>query len=219
VGYSPESNDVSTEAEESPLLRGVTKQRPVKTLQAGEDLACSDLYRVKISDSVVGVPSGVYESSINPFTNPYPVYSHTKIMTVLTQKSSLRGQSHIRSAFGYWQRVGVKIQEGRAICHSVFGKVYQIVLTTTPLAKSLSDELRKFIICYFILMTLSVTRAKWRRMSGSQWIMYYEGCGRKRLRPDLNYPSICQEENNKNISVGGRRPGRNQNWALTKYKS
>jgi hypothetical protein len=43
VGYSTDSNDVNTEAEESPLLRAVTKQRIVKTLQGGEDLACSDL--------------------------------------------------------------------------------------------------------------------------------------------------------------------------------
>jgi hypothetical protein len=43
VGYSPDSNDVSTEAEGSRFLRAVTKQRLVKTLQAGEDLACSDL--------------------------------------------------------------------------------------------------------------------------------------------------------------------------------
>jgi hypothetical protein len=43
VGYSPDSNDVSTEAEDSPLLRTVTKQRLMKTLQAGEDLTCSDL--------------------------------------------------------------------------------------------------------------------------------------------------------------------------------
>jgi hypothetical protein len=43
VGYSPESNEMNTEAEESPLLRAVTKQRLVKTLQAGEDLACTDL--------------------------------------------------------------------------------------------------------------------------------------------------------------------------------
>jgi hypothetical protein len=43
VGYLPDSNDVSTEAEESPLLGSVTKQRLMKTLQAGEDLACSDL--------------------------------------------------------------------------------------------------------------------------------------------------------------------------------
>jgi hypothetical protein len=37
VGYSPDSNDVSTEAEESPLFRTVTKQRVVKALQAGQD--------------------------------------------------------------------------------------------------------------------------------------------------------------------------------------
>jgi hypothetical protein len=41
MGYSSDSNDVSTEAEESPLPRAVTKQRLVKTLQAGEDLAGS----------------------------------------------------------------------------------------------------------------------------------------------------------------------------------
>jgi hypothetical protein len=43
VGYSPDGNDVSTEAEESPLLRAVTKQRLVKALQAGEELVCRDL--------------------------------------------------------------------------------------------------------------------------------------------------------------------------------
>jgi hypothetical protein len=43
VGYSLDSNDMSTEAEESPLLRAATKQQLMKTLQAGEDLACSDL--------------------------------------------------------------------------------------------------------------------------------------------------------------------------------
>jgi hypothetical protein len=53
VGYSPDSNDMSTEAEESPLLRAVIKQRLMKTLQAGEDL--------------------------NLFTNPNPVYSHTPL--------------------------------------------------------------------------------------------------------------------------------------------
>jgi hypothetical protein len=37
VGYSPDSIDVSTEAEEYPLLRAVTKQRLVKTLKAGEE--------------------------------------------------------------------------------------------------------------------------------------------------------------------------------------
>jgi hypothetical protein len=43
VGYSPDSNYVSTEAEESTLLEAVTKQRLVKILQAGEDLAFGDL--------------------------------------------------------------------------------------------------------------------------------------------------------------------------------
>jgi hypothetical protein len=43
VGYSPDSNDMSTEAEESPLLRAVTKQRLEKTLQAEEGVACSYL--------------------------------------------------------------------------------------------------------------------------------------------------------------------------------
>jgi hypothetical protein len=32
VGYSPDSKEVSTEAEESPLLRAVAKQRLVMTL-------------------------------------------------------------------------------------------------------------------------------------------------------------------------------------------
>jgi hypothetical protein len=43
VRYSSDSNDVNTEAEKSALLRAVTKERLVKTLPAGEDLACSDL--------------------------------------------------------------------------------------------------------------------------------------------------------------------------------
>jgi hypothetical protein len=38
VGHSPDSNDVSIEAEESALLEAVTRKRPLKTLQAGEDL-------------------------------------------------------------------------------------------------------------------------------------------------------------------------------------
>jgi hypothetical protein len=48
---------VSTEAEESPLLRAVTKQRLVKTLQVGGDLACSDLLSVEIKDSVIVIYS------------------------------------------------------------------------------------------------------------------------------------------------------------------
>jgi hypothetical protein len=48
VVYLPDNNYMSTEAEESPLLRAVTKQRLVMTVQAGEDLACNDLWSVEI---------------------------------------------------------------------------------------------------------------------------------------------------------------------------
>jgi hypothetical protein len=41
------------EAEEFPLLEAVARERYVKTLQAGEDLAYSDLQSVEISDSAV----------------------------------------------------------------------------------------------------------------------------------------------------------------------
>jgi hypothetical protein len=43
MGYLLDSNDMSTEAKESPLLRAVTKQCVVKTVQAREDLMCTDL--------------------------------------------------------------------------------------------------------------------------------------------------------------------------------
>jgi hypothetical protein len=43
VRYLPGSHDVSIDAEESLLLGAAAKRRLEKTLQAGEDLACSDL--------------------------------------------------------------------------------------------------------------------------------------------------------------------------------
>jgi hypothetical protein len=43
VGYLPESNVVSTAAEESPLFRAVAKQQLPKTLQAEEDIVFTDL--------------------------------------------------------------------------------------------------------------------------------------------------------------------------------
>jgi hypothetical protein len=39
VGYSPDSNDVSTEAEESPLLGDVVRERLVRTQGAGKGLS------------------------------------------------------------------------------------------------------------------------------------------------------------------------------------
>jgi hypothetical protein len=43
VEYSADSNDVSTEAEGSPVMRAVTKQRIAQTLQDGEYVACNVL--------------------------------------------------------------------------------------------------------------------------------------------------------------------------------
>jgi hypothetical protein len=43
AGYSPESNDVSAEAEESLMLEAVANERLLETLQVGEDLTYSDL--------------------------------------------------------------------------------------------------------------------------------------------------------------------------------
>jgi hypothetical protein len=61
------------EAEESPLLEAVARERLVKTQQAGERLSeyCGDLRSVEISDSAVITCS--YEWSINQFTNPSTV--------------------------------------------------------------------------------------------------------------------------------------------------
>jgi hypothetical protein len=39
------------EAEECPLLEALARERLVKALQAGEDLVCSDLWNVEISDN------------------------------------------------------------------------------------------------------------------------------------------------------------------------
>jgi hypothetical protein len=39
VGYSPDSNQVSAEAEESPLLEAITKER-MKTQQAEKTVIC-----------------------------------------------------------------------------------------------------------------------------------------------------------------------------------
>jgi hypothetical protein len=66
-------------AEEWPLLRAVTKQRLVKTLQTGEDLACSVMwiFEIAISLQVLVISNVVYGWSVNLLINPYPVYSHT----------------------------------------------------------------------------------------------------------------------------------------------
>jgi hypothetical protein len=75
VGYSPDSNDVSTEAEESPLLRAITKQRLIKTLQAGENTL--HVVNCKVWKSAIVLWIFVVTTckwAVNPFTNPYVVY-------------------------------------------------------------------------------------------------------------------------------------------------
>jgi hypothetical protein len=66
-------------AEESPLLEAIARKR-LMTQQAAGRLSgcCGDLWSVEISDNAVVtvVPSGVYQWSVNPFTNPHPVYNH-----------------------------------------------------------------------------------------------------------------------------------------------
>jgi hypothetical protein len=63
------------EVEESLLLEAVAKERLLETLQARGEIACRDLSSVKISDSAVITCSS--EWSVNTFTKPYSVYSHT----------------------------------------------------------------------------------------------------------------------------------------------
>jgi hypothetical protein len=59
---------VTTKAEESPLLKFVTRKRLVKQTEKTSRLVT---FSVEISDSVVPVvASGVYKWSINPFSNP-----------------------------------------------------------------------------------------------------------------------------------------------------
>jgi hypothetical protein len=71
-----EDRTCAREAEESPLLEAVARERPVKTQQAGKTLngRCGDLWIVEISgDALIACsPSRVCKWSINPFTNPYP---------------------------------------------------------------------------------------------------------------------------------------------------
>jgi hypothetical protein len=67
--------------EEYPLLEAVTRELLVKTQQAGKCLAYAvvicEVWQSVIALSTLVVPSGVHRWSINPFTNPYPVYSRT----------------------------------------------------------------------------------------------------------------------------------------------
>jgi hypothetical protein len=75
AGYSPDSNDVSTEAEESSLLRPVTRKRLVKA--DWEDLACA-----LVICKVCSLASRVSKWPTNRVTNANPLYRHLHV-TVL----------------------------------------------------------------------------------------------------------------------------------------
>jgi hypothetical protein len=65
--------------EKYPLLETAVRERLVKIQQAGKSLSrcCDDLWIVEISGGAVITCSTEWcKSSIKPFTNPYPVYSH-----------------------------------------------------------------------------------------------------------------------------------------------
>jgi hypothetical protein len=68
------------ETEESPLLTCVKRKRLLETLRAVEDLMFAavicEVCRSAIALCLLVVPSAMYKWSINPFTSPYPVYSH-----------------------------------------------------------------------------------------------------------------------------------------------
>jgi hypothetical protein len=68
--------DLSAEAEDSPLLAAVTRERLVKTQEAGKSLAGAvvicELRRLAVALYLLVVPSSVYEWSINPTSNPKP---------------------------------------------------------------------------------------------------------------------------------------------------
>jgi hypothetical protein len=69
------------ESDEYPLLEAVVRKRLVETLQAEKSLAGAvvicELWRLAVAPKLLTVPSRVYKWSINPFTDPNPVYSNT----------------------------------------------------------------------------------------------------------------------------------------------
>jgi hypothetical protein len=78
------------EPEESPLLEAVARERLV-TKQAGKDLAGTvvicELWRLAVVLKLLVFPRRVLKWSIDPFTNPNPVYSHTYYMTIPKRNS------------------------------------------------------------------------------------------------------------------------------------
>jgi hypothetical protein len=78
VRYSPSSKDVNTEDEEATALEAVTRRQPVKIQQAEKTVRAVVNCRVcelAIAPKLLVV--AICKCSMNPVTNPQPVYSHS----------------------------------------------------------------------------------------------------------------------------------------------
>jgi hypothetical protein len=59
------------------VSRWLQTESPVENQLAGAVIICK-VCRLAIALLLIVIPSGAYKWSINPFTNPHPVYSHTR---------------------------------------------------------------------------------------------------------------------------------------------
>jgi hypothetical protein len=70
----------------SPLLETVAMERLLKIQQTGKGLAGAvvicELSRLAVALYLLAFPSRVLKWSLNPFTNPNPVYSHIYYVTI-----------------------------------------------------------------------------------------------------------------------------------------
>jgi hypothetical protein len=77
---------MSAKAEKSPLLEAITRTRQVEIMQAGEELSLAavicKVWRLAMALQLSVVMSYMYKCSVNPFTNPNPVYSHIYYVTI-----------------------------------------------------------------------------------------------------------------------------------------
>jgi hypothetical protein len=88
---SCEERTWTSEAEWSPLLEAVAKERLVKTKQAGKGLAGTvvicELWRLAVGLQLRVLADHVYKLSITSYTNQNPVYSHSYTWIYWTEKN------------------------------------------------------------------------------------------------------------------------------------
>jgi hypothetical protein len=101
VGREPTlTEDISTKAEESPLLEAVTREQLVKTQQAGKDLPCAvvicEVWTLAMALYLLVVPSCVYMWSINPI-----IQSKTTSRVTSTLRDNIKTSA--RDNLGYYE--------------------------------------------------------------------------------------------------------------------